>query len=57
MSFNADFYIINVLPIVNRDGNRLIGPNFTFQEDGAKPHTSIVTIRPLKAWGFAYWDR
>ena len=57
MSFNADFYIINVLPIVNRDGNRLIGPNFTFQEDGAKPHTSIVTIRPIKAWGFAYWAR
>ena len=29
MSFDADFYIENVLPIVNRDGNRLIGPNMS----------------------------
>jgi len=34
-SFNGDFYVKNVLPIVNRDGKRLIGDNFTFQQDGS----------------------
>ena len=40
MSFNSDFYIKNVLPIVSRDGKRLIGTNFIFQQDGASCHSS-----------------
>ena len=50
-SFNGDFYVKNVLPIVNRDGRRLIGDNFTFQQDGATCHTadiSMATIEKLK---------
>ena len=54
MSFNADFYIKNVLPIVNRDENRLIGPKFTFQQDVAKPHTGKVTIETFKSMGFSF---
>jgi len=49
MSFDADFYIENVLTIVKRDGSRLIGPDFTFQQDGAKPHTSKSTTEAIKS--------
>ncbi len=40
-----------MLPIVNRDGRRLIGDNFTFQQDGVTCHTadtSMATIEKLK---------
>ena len=47
--FDAAFYIKNVLPIVKRDGNRLIGPDFTFQQDGAKPHTSGTTMEAIES--------
>ena len=50
-SFDAAFYINNV-PIVKRDGNRLIGPDFIFQQDGAKPHTSRTTIETIERMGF-----
>ena len=52
-SFDADFYIENVLPIVKRDGNRLIGPDFTFQQDLAKHRTSKVTTEAIKSMGFS----
>ena len=42
----------NVLPIVKRDGNRSIAPDFTFQQDDAKPHTSGTTIETIKSMGF-----
>jgi len=50
-SIEGDFYIKNVLPIVNRDGRKLIGENFTFQQDSATCHTadiSMATIEKLK---------
>ena len=50
-SFNGDFYVKNVLPFVNRDGRKLTGDNFTFQQDGASFHTadiSMATIEKLK---------
>ena len=53
MSFDADFYIENVLPILNRDGNRLIGSNFTYQQDGAKSHTSKAATETIKSMGFS----
>ena len=53
MPFDADFYIENVLTIVKRYGNRLIGPDFTFQQYGAKPHTSKATIEAIKSMGFS----
>ena len=37
-----------MLPIVSRDGRRLIGTNFIFQQDGASCHTSEKTINQLK---------
>ena len=48
-SFDAAFYIKNEPPI---DGNRLIGTDFTFQQDGAKPHTSGTTIETIESMGF-----
>lgn len=53
-SFNSDFYSKEVLPIVKRDGTRLIGPKFIFQQDGASCHTSEETIQALKNLGIAY---
>ena len=46
-SFNSDFYIEKVLPKAKEDGIRLIGPEFVFQQDGAKPHTSKDTVKWL----------
>ena len=56
-SFDSDFYIKNVLRIVKRDGTRLIEPKFIFQQDGAKCHTSEVTINELKKLGISYIGR
>ena len=53
MTSDADFYIENVLTVVKRDGNRLIGTNFTFQQDGAKPHTSKATTEAINSMGFS----
>ena len=52
-SYDATFYIKNVLPLVKQDGNRLIGPDFAFQQDGAKPNTSKATIKAIKSMGFS----
>ena len=53
-SFNSDFYIESVLPIVSSYGTRLIGTNFVFQQDGASCHTSEKTINQLKNLGITY---
>ena len=49
-SFDVSVYIKNLL---NRNGNKLIGTDFTFQQDGAKPHTSGTTIETLESMGFS----
>ena len=51
--FDAAFYIKcrisdKCIPIVNRDGNRWIGPDFTFQQGGTLPHT----IETFESMGF-----
>ena len=50
-SFNSGFYIENVLPIVKRDGLRLIGSDFFFQKDSASCHISRHTLNELKTSG------
>jgi transposase len=52
-TFTANFYVENVLPIVNREGRKLIGDNFTFQQDGATSHTAEITIETIKNMGFS----
>ena len=39
-SFNADFYVSKVIPVVKAEGERLIGNDFLYQQDGARAHTS-----------------
>jgi hypothetical protein len=46
-SINGDFYSKNVLPVVNRDGRKLIGDNFTFQQDGATCHTAHISMATI----------
>lgn len=36
-------YIAEVLPIVLAYGNNVFGNNWTFQQDGAMPHTHVLT--------------
>lgn len=38
-SVNHQSYIKNVLPVALRCGNKFFGPNWTFQQDGARAHT------------------
>ena len=50
--FDAAFYIKcrisdKCIPIVNQDGNRWIGPDFTFQQGGTLPHT-IETFESMR---------
>ena len=47
-SFNSNFYIKNVLPVAQRDGMKLIGKDFVYQQDGATSHTSQETISAIK---------
>ena len=51
--FDSDFYTKNVLALVKRDDIKLIGSMFIFQQDGAKCHTSEVTINELKKLGIS----
>ena len=47
-SFTADFYIEKIIPIIKRDGNRLIGDNFVSQQDGASSFTSKKTTQTFQ---------
>ena len=42
-----------MLPIVKRDGIKLIEDNFIFQQDGAKPHTSGQSMEAIEKLGFS----
>ena len=53
-SFNSDFYISKVLPIAKRDGTRLIGDDFLYQQNGATCHTSDKSIEAIKKLGMRY---
>lgn len=47
-SFNSKFYIKKVIPIAKRDGIKLIGDDFIYQQDGASCHTSNSSMNALK---------
>ena len=52
-TLDSKFYCKNVLPIVKRNGNALIGNNFTFQQDGASNHTSKKTSDEINRLGIS----
>ena len=52
-SFNTNFYVSNVLPIVKTDGEILIGKDFSYQQDGASCHTSFETLEAFKNAGIS----
>ena len=53
-TFDSDFYTKNVLPVVKEAGNRLIGNDFIYQQDGAACHTSQQTIKCLNEMGIEF---
>jgi transposase len=42
-TMDAERYINDVLPIALKSGNKMLGNNWTYQQDGAKPHTHHLT--------------
>ena len=40
---NADVYINEVLPIALECGDKMLGSNWTYQQDSAKPHVHYLT--------------
>jgi len=53
-SFNEHFYTEKVLPVIKRDGLRLIGEDFMFQQDGAKPHMSKLSKNAFENAGVSF---
>ena len=47
-SFNTDFYVSHVIPIARRDGIKLLGNDFVFQQDGGRWHTSNTSIETIQ---------
>ena len=52
-SFNADFYVSQVIPIVKAEGERLIGSDFLFQQNGARSHTSKKSMEAFQNTGIS----
>ena len=40
---NADVYINEVLPITPQCGDKMLGSNWTYEEDSATPHIHYLT--------------
>ena len=59
-SINADRHIEEILPIALEDGKKLLGNNFTFQQDGAAPHKDGKTQSWCQQhfpdfWRYGHW--
>ncbi|CAM4772912.1 unnamed protein product [Rotaria magnacalcarata] len=42
-TMDAEVYINEVLPIALESGDRMLGSDWTYQQDGARPHTHLLT--------------
>ncbi|CAF3372693.1 unnamed protein product [Rotaria socialis] len=42
-TIDSDRYIADILPVALKDGTQMLGNEFIFQQDGAKPHTAKNT--------------
>ncbi|CAF2156095.1 unnamed protein product [Rotaria magnacalcarata] len=42
-TMDAKVYINKILPIALKCGDKMLGSNWTYQQDGAKPHTHHLT--------------
>ena len=42
-TMNAERYIDEILPIALKYGNKMLGSDWTYQQDGARPHTHYLT--------------
>ena len=50
---NAEAYIQLISPTLKHDGEKLIGPNFIFQHDGARCHTARRSIACFSSNGIS----
>lgn len=56
-TIDAARYISDILPVALKDGKKLLGEEFVFQQDGAKPHTAKTTQRWCMEHFFDFWDK
>ncbi|CAF3430856.1 unnamed protein product [Rotaria sp. Silwood2] len=42
-TIDSNRYIADILPVALKNGTQMLGKEFTFQQDGAKPHTAKET--------------
>lgn len=56
-TINTARYIKEILPIALKDGKKLMGNKFTFQQDGASAHTSQQTQTWCKAHFWDFWPK
>jgi hypothetical protein len=52
---NANRYIAEILPVALKDGRKLLGNEFTFQQDGASPHRDAKTQSWCKNHFSDFW--
>lgn len=53
-TFDSDFYVANVIPVIKRCGERLVGKGLILQQDGANPHTSRQSTEALQEEGIDF---
>ena len=44
-TMNAERYIEEILPVALKCGNKMFGNNWTYQQDGARPHIHSLSQR------------
>ena len=44
-TMDAERYIEEILPVALKCGNKMLGNNWTYQQDGARPHIHSLSQR------------
>ncbi|CAM4785876.1 unnamed protein product [Rotaria magnacalcarata] len=56
-TIGSDRYIADILPVALKDDTQMLANEFTFQQDGAKPHTAKDTQLWCKKHFFDFWSK
>lgn len=56
-TINSDRYISDILPVALKDGKKMLGNKFTYQQDNAKPHAAKNTQSWCKDHFFDFWTK
>jgi transposase len=56
-TIDSNRYIANILPVALKDGKKMLGDQFTYQQDNAKPHADKKTQLWCKNHFFNFWTK